>query len=267
MRKAPAFQFYPSDFFGDPIVRIMSPESRAFYSLLLLNIWEYDTQFSLPDDDLLISKLLQLDLQKWTAMRGEIILAFECKNGRIISKRLQEEKKKSDKYRKLQSEKGKKGGKPRLSPGLTPAKPVNSLPTPTPTPTPIPIPIPKEKDKNKEKREKTSASFMKPTLEEVIAYCVERKNNINPNVWIDHYIGNGWMVGKTKMQNWKAVIRTWEARDNGSQGSSSDIGKVQTGEKDNIRASGKYDGLEEIWVTDPETGNCIPEKDLIRKSD
>jgi hypothetical protein len=60
----------------------------------------------------------------------------------------------------------------------------------------------------KEKKEKNI--YIRPTLEEVTAYCLERKNGINPKMWIDHYTANGWMVGKNKMKDWKAAVRTWE---------------------------------------------------------
>ena len=59
----------------------------------------------------------------------------------------------------------------------------------------------------------TSATrFVVPTLDEVTAYCQERGNGIDPQSFIDHYTSNGWMVGKTKMKDWRACIRTWEAR-------------------------------------------------------
>jgi hypothetical protein len=54
--------------------------------------------------------------------------------------------------------------------------------------------------------------FKEPTIQEIITYCKERNNSINPQTFIDHYTGNGWMVGKNKMKDWKAVIRTWETR-------------------------------------------------------
>lgn len=58
------------------------------------------------------------------------------------------------------------------------------------------------------------SKFKKPTFEEVQAYCVERKNEVNPQRFIDHYSSNGWMVGKSPMKDWKAAIRNWE-RNNG----------------------------------------------------
>jgi predicted phage replisome organizer len=59
-------------------------------------------------------------------------------------------------------------------------------------------------DKNYIKR------FVPPSLEEVTAYCRERHNDVNPQKWHDFYSAKGWMVGKNKMKDWKAAIRTWE---------------------------------------------------------
>lgn len=52
--------------------------------------------------------------------------------------------------------------------------------------------------------------FIPPTVEEVRAYCSERKNNVDPQTFVDFYQGKGWMVGKNKMKDWKAAVRTWE---------------------------------------------------------
>lgn len=52
--------------------------------------------------------------------------------------------------------------------------------------------------------------FVKPTLEEVAAYCMSRRNHVNPQKFIDHYESNGWKVGRNPMRNWQASVRTWE---------------------------------------------------------
>ena len=56
--------------------------------------------------------------------------------------------------------------------------------------------------------------FTPPTLEEVTEYCKERNNKIDPQTFIDFYSSKGWMIGKNKMKDWKAAIRTWERHDN-----------------------------------------------------
>ncbi len=52
--------------------------------------------------------------------------------------------------------------------------------------------------------------FKKPTLEEVKEYCEERNNGIDAETFINFYESKGWMVGKNKMKDWKACVRTWE---------------------------------------------------------
>lgn len=52
--------------------------------------------------------------------------------------------------------------------------------------------------------------FIQPTLEQVISYCNERQNNVDPVKWINFYTAKDWMIGKNKMKDWKAAVRTWE---------------------------------------------------------
>lgn len=62
------------------------------------------------------------------------------------------------------------------------------------------------KEENKLKEEK----FKKPTLEEIKQYCEERKNYVHAEAFYDFYESKGWLVGKSKMKDWKACVRTWE---------------------------------------------------------
>ena len=52
--------------------------------------------------------------------------------------------------------------------------------------------------------------FTPPTVEEVRAYCNERNNTVDPETFVNFYESKGWCVGKTKMKDWKASVRTWE---------------------------------------------------------
>src|SRR5574344_403499 len=55
-------------------------------------------------------------------------------------------------------------------------------------------------------------SFEKPTVEEIAAYCSERKNSIDAQAFFDFYESKGWKVGAVKMKDWRACVRTWEQR-------------------------------------------------------
>lgn len=67
---------------------------------------------------------------------------------------------------------------------------------------------PIQKDVRKEPR----TVFVKPSVKEVAEYCRERKNGIDADHFVDHYIRNGWKVGSSKMVDWKAAVRTWEKK-------------------------------------------------------
>ena len=74
-------------------------------------------------------------------------------------------------------------------------------------------PIQSESESNPNTNVITRAQkFTPPTVEEVMAYCRERDNNIDAQHFIDYYEARNWMLGKTKMKDWKAAIRTWEQR-------------------------------------------------------
>ena len=51
--------------------------------------------------------------------------------------------------------------------------------------------------------------FTPPTLDEVASYIKENNYQVDPDKWIDFYSSKGWMVGKNKMKDWKACVRTW----------------------------------------------------------
>lgn len=52
--------------------------------------------------------------------------------------------------------------------------------------------------------------FVKPTREEISAYCAERGNKVDPEKFLAYYESNGWKVGRNPMKDWKAAVRNWE---------------------------------------------------------
>lgn len=52
--------------------------------------------------------------------------------------------------------------------------------------------------------------FIKPEVSEILSYCSERKNGLDPQHFFDYYESNGWKIGKNPMKDWKATVRTWE---------------------------------------------------------
>ena len=55
-----------------------------------------------------------------------------------------------------------------------------------------------------------NSRFTPPTVEEVREYCNERKNNVDPETFVDFYTAKNWYIGKNKVKDWRACVRTWE---------------------------------------------------------
>lgn len=77
--------------------------------------------------------------------------------------------------------------------------------------------IEKEKEieldiKEKNIKEKTQSHFIPPTVDEVATYCFERNNGIDAEKFVSFYEAKGWYIGKNKMKDWKAAVRTWEGK-------------------------------------------------------
>lgn len=72
----------------------------------------------------------------------------------------------------------------------------------------------KEKEIIKEReKEKTARRFIPPTVEEVKARIDEMGYTFDAEAFIAFYHSNGWMVGKSKMKDWRAAMVTWQKRE------------------------------------------------------
>lgn len=73
-------------------------------------------------------------------------------------------------------------------------------------------------DENEEgnKRSKCSA-FYPPSLQEVKDYIAEKGYAVDARRFIDFYESKGWMIGKNKMKDWRASVRTWTRRPDENQ--------------------------------------------------
>lgn len=61
---------------------------------------------------------------------------------------------------------------------------------------------------------RVSKRFTPPTLEEVKAYCQERKNKVDPERFVDYYASQKWKKANGRpVSDWKACVRTWEKKE------------------------------------------------------
>ena len=67
-----------------------------------------------------------------------------------------------------------------------------------------------DSDSDIDKDIKVNKGFVKPSIEEIKTYMIEIGMTDVSEKWFDYYESNGWLVGKNKMKNWKAAVRTWK---------------------------------------------------------
>ena len=63
---------------------------------------------------------------------------------------------------------------------------------------------------NETKHKSKSKLFIKPTINEIKDYCLERKNNIDAEHFFNFYEARSWK----DIKNWKACVITWEKNKN-----------------------------------------------------
>ena len=59
----------------------------------------------------------------------------------------------------------------------------------------------------------TKKRFVKPKLEDIRDFCLEKNINIDVDRFFNYYESKGWKVGVTPMKDWKAAVRNWAKND------------------------------------------------------
>ena len=96
-------------------------------------------------------------------------------------------------------------------------------------PVPVNVPVPVSGGIRKADKPPRAARFTPPTVDEVKSYCAERMNCVDPERFVDFYASKGWLVGKQKMRDWRAAVRSWERSD--AQQQAHDRNRVRTTEE------------------------------------
>lgn len=69
-------------------------------------------------------------------------------------------------------------------------------------------------DNNTNNKKEGGKRFFPPSIDEIQKYLEERNiKNFGAEQFYDFYESKNWMIGKNKMKDWKAAVRTWERRE------------------------------------------------------
>ena len=147
---------------------------------LIKHIFAYVNDENPPCDDLLLS------------------IAFEP-----IQQSLKRDLKKYEVYIGKQKENGAKGGRPKKEEETQITQPFFQEPKKADS---VSVSVSVSDKDIKVKKD----VFIKPSIVEIKTYMTEIGMADVSEKWFDYYESNGWLVGKNKMKNWKAAVRTWK---------------------------------------------------------
>jgi hypothetical protein len=83
--------------------------------------------------------------------------------------------------------------------------------------------------KEPEEAKETPKRFRPPTADELKTYCDEKGYaSVDPGAFIDYYESKGWMVGTSKMKDWKRAASGWNRREQKPGG------RTRTGKPDRL---------------------------------
>lgn len=67
--------------------------------------------------------------------------------------------------------------------------------------------------------------FQTPTMDEISAYIREKGYQVDAERFYDFYSAKGWMIGRNKMKDWRAAVRTWSRGGNENKRDSNTFGR------------------------------------------
>ena len=96
--------------------------------------------------------------------------------------------------------------------------------------------------KNDKKRERSFFQFQRPSADEVSKYAKSIGCLLDGEQFVDFYEAKDWFIGRNKMKDWKAAVRTWKAREQRKKNGRGKIYRTDT----TYRAAATADGCIEI---------------------
>jgi len=207
--KAPAFQFYPSDWLGSQRVALMTLEEEGAYIRALAFCWG---QGGVPEDPQKLAFLIGKGASTTVATTvASMLEPHPTRPGYLISPRMEEVRARTAEWLKKSAEGGRKSGETRrlkgalttvgtkIEPPFEPPFEPNGQPNAN-TPSPSPSPMIKERKR-----------FIPPTQAEMELHAAKIGLPVSEiEGFFAHHKARGWMLGKLPMRSWSAAMVTWK---------------------------------------------------------
>jgi len=79
--------------------------------------------------------------------------------------------------------------------------------------------------------DKSIYNIIPPSLSDLETYIKEQRGKFTAQQFTDFYEARGWMVGKNKMKNWQACVRTWISREEKPRAVMTPTGLLKPGQR------------------------------------
>jgi len=183
--KAPSFPFYVRDWLCSRKVATMTGDEVKAYIYLLCESWLNIPRATLPDNDIELSEMARLPMDKWLQVKTKVMRCFEngeCEEheGLLFNELLLHISRKSENKQRLNNKNAKR------------SRIVRKLNT-------------KEIEKKKKK------SFIKPSFDEFVEYCQEKGFGKIGRKAFEYYDAADWKDSQGKqIRSWKQkLIGVW----------------------------------------------------------
>lgn len=187
-KELPYFKFYPGEWLTGDITMCSEVAQFVFINLICF-YWQKDS-ICLANVKQRFSKY-ETEIKE--LINNRIIKIDDCEN--VIINFLDEQKSNFINISEKRIKSGKAGGKANAK--QMPSK----------------CQYIREDKKREEKIIKDKNIFIIPSIQEIKNYCIERKNNVDAEKFFNFYESKGWLIGKNKMKDWRAAVRTWETKE------------------------------------------------------
>lgn len=211
MNKDAYYFSHDSNAFHDPkIIKLRSKhglEGYGFYWAIIEYLRNQSDYCILEEDLDLLSFYLNFEESKIKHLLSTCLAIglLKKENGKVFSDSLLRRMDKANKIRGERVRAGRKGGMAKAKSKQNPSKSLALKESKGKE-----SKVNKTKEEDKKTSKKNTSIFKPPTIEEVASYCLERNNGVDSVKFHDFYSSKGWMVGKNKMKDWEACVRTWE---------------------------------------------------------
>ena len=208
---------YIGDYLGD--TQHLSAEKHGIYLLLMMHYWIHGPLENDIEEISFVARSTEENVKK--------ILEkfFKLESGHWKHGRIEKEKVKATARSKSASANSKKRwDMQRQCDGISDSNAGgDTKPMRNGCSSPSPLQLQSKTHKDKKGEPKRTSRFVPPTIEEVNAYCLERKNTVNAQKFFDYYEALDWHKGNgEKVKRWKGSVISWEGRDYSGNSKKSD---------------------------------------------